>query len=182
MKILAPEFAYLEDVRERLIRESRIVSRIDHPNILRIYDADFAGGALYVAMRYVEGPNLKRVLHQQRRFSFDGILVIMSQLASALDAAHATGLFHGNVKPGNVLIAPKKGADGSDFVYLTGFGITRRLERPARMAGNSRAPSTMRLPSGSKTDRSMRGATSTRLGASSWNAWSAGTSRPRSET
>ena len=135
LKILAPEFAYLEEVQERLIRESRIVSRIDHPNILRIYDADFSGGALYVAMRHVEGPDLKRVLHQQRRFSFDGILVIMSQLASALDAAHATGLFHGNVKPGNVLIAPKKGADGSDFVYLTGFGFTRRLERPARLSG-----------------------------------------------
>src|ERR1700675_1859642 len=60
VKILAPEFAYLEDFRERLIKESRIVSRIDHPNILRIYDADFSGGALYVAMRYVEGPDLKR--------------------------------------------------------------------------------------------------------------------------
>ena len=126
LKILAPELTEHEELRERFVRESRTAARINHPNIIPIYDAGSADGALYIAMRYVDGPDLKQLITERSPLSFDRIFMIMSQLAGALDAAHEEGLVHRDVKPGNVLIAPSHGE--SDFVYLTDFGVTKRIK------------------------------------------------------
>ncbi len=134
LKILDSEYADHEEIRERLIRESRVAAWINHPNILPIYGSEYEDGILYVAMRYVEGPDLKRLVIEQSPLSFGRIYTIMNQLTSALDAAHAAGLVHRDLKAGNVLVVPKRAFGAADVVYLAGFGITNRVERSAGLA------------------------------------------------
>jgi serine/threonine-protein kinase len=126
LKVLAPELSTNEDFRRRFLRESRLAAALDHPNIIPIYDAGEADGLLYIAMRYVAGSDLKSLLTGGRRPDVRQLVAIFSQIAGALDAAHAHGLVHRDVKPANVLIAPAPVPQGHDHVYLTDFGITKR--------------------------------------------------------
>jgi YVTN family beta-propeller protein len=120
LKILAPELA--EDVRfrERFLKESRLAASIDHPNIVPVYDAGEVAGELYLAMRYVEGADLKRLL-ATGPLPKERAVALSAQVAGALDAAHERGLVHRDVKPSNVLVT------ADDHVYLADFGLTRRL-------------------------------------------------------
>ena len=120
LKLLAPELADSERFRDRFLRESRLAASIDHPNIVPIYDADEADGTLFIAMRYVEGSDLKQVIRSEGRLDAGRTAAIVGQVASALDAAHALGLVHRDVKPSNVLLTPE------DHVYVSDFGLTKR--------------------------------------------------------
>ncbi|HET9253951.1 MAG TPA: protein kinase, partial [Pseudonocardiaceae bacterium] len=123
----APEFAADPEFRRRFEREALMAGRLDHPHIIPVYDAGEADGVLYLAMRFVDGPDLATVI----RTSPGGldptrVCVIVSQVASALDAAHARGLVHCDVKPANILIDREPG--GPEHAYLSDFGLTRRSE------------------------------------------------------
>src|SRR4029453_18482565 len=107
LKLLATHPAARERFRGGLLRESRLAAPIDHPNIVPIYDADEADGTLFIAMRYVEGSDLKQVIRSEGRLDADRTAAIVGQVASALDAAHALGLVHRDVKPSNVLLTPE---------------------------------------------------------------------------
>ena len=120
LKVLAPELAGSERFHDRFLRESKLAASIDHPNIVPIYDADEAEGVLYIAMRYVEGSDLKQAIRDQGRLEPLRTSTIVDQIASALDAAHARGLVHRDVKPANVLLTP------DDHVYVSDFGLTKR--------------------------------------------------------
>jgi streptogramin lyase/predicted Ser/Thr protein kinase len=120
LKLLAPELADSERFRDRFLRESRLAASIDHPNIVPIYDADEADGTLFIAMRYVEGSDLKEVIRSEGRIDLQRTSAIVGQVASALDAAHALDLVHRDVKPSNVLLTP------DDHVYVSDFGLTKR--------------------------------------------------------
>jgi streptogramin lyase len=120
LKLLAPEFAESGSLRDRFLRESKIAASIDHPNIVPIYDADEADGVLYIAMRYVEGTDMRRVIREEGPLEPDRASAIVTQIAGALDAAHAHGLVHRDVKPGNVLLTK------DDHVYVADFGLTKR--------------------------------------------------------
>jgi ABC-type branched-subunit amino acid transport system substrate-binding protein/tRNA A-37 threonylcarbamoyl transferase component Bud32 len=126
LKLLSPALAEDERFRERLLAESELAASLDHPNIVPIYQAGEAEGRIFISMRYVEGEDLKRAL-SNGPLSPEYALAITSQVASALDAAHARGLVHRDVKPSNVLLAPAAGHEGADHVYLADFGLTRRL-------------------------------------------------------
>jgi serine/threonine-protein kinase len=119
LKLLATQLAELPGYRERFIRESRSVAAIDHPNIIPIYDAGEAEGSLYIAMRHVVGSDLSVEL-DGGPLPLGRVIYIIEQVASALDAAHARGLVHRDVKPANVIIA-----EHTDHVYLTDFGIAK---------------------------------------------------------
>ena len=121
LKVLAPEVADTEGFRERFVHESRVAAGIDHPAIVTVYDAGEVDGQLYLAMRYVEGSDLASVLRDEGRLTPERALSILEQVASALDAAHAHGLVHRDVKPGNVLLQ-------GDRAYLTDFGLTKRID------------------------------------------------------
>jgi WD40 repeat protein/tRNA A-37 threonylcarbamoyl transferase component Bud32 len=126
LKLLASSLADDEAFRDRFLRESELAASIDHPNIVPIYEAGTTEDLLFIAMRYVEGPDLKARL-QRGRFDPGDAIGIIAQVASALDAAHARGLVHRDVKPSNVLLDPRARPDGSDHVYLADFGLTRRV-------------------------------------------------------
>ena len=120
VKILSPALAHDEDFRERFLRESRTAASIEHPNIIPIYDAGEVDGRLYIAMRYVAGLDLKRLIEREGPLSLGRTLFFIEQITSALDTAHALGLVHRDVKPGNVLVV-----SGTERVFLTDFGVVK---------------------------------------------------------
>jgi serine/threonine protein kinase len=126
LKLLAPELSQNERFQQRFLRESRLAASLDHPNIVPIYEAGEADGLLYIVMRYVEGSDLKALLDREGPLDPSRVVSILSQVGAALDAAHARGLVHRDVKPGNILIASGAGREDPDHVYLTDFGLTKR--------------------------------------------------------
>ncbi len=126
LKLLAAGLVEDESFRDRFLRESELAASIDHPNIVPIYEAGTAEDLLFIAMRYVEGHDLKERLGLDRLDPADATGII-AQVASALDAAHARGLVHRDVKPSNILLDLGARPDGSDHVYLADFGITKRV-------------------------------------------------------
>ena len=126
LKLLAASLAVDESFRDRFLHESELAASIDHPNIIPIYEAGTTDDLLFIAMRYVEGRDLNERLQRGRLDPADAI-GILTQLASALDAAHARGLVHRDVKPSNVLLDTGARPDGSDHVYLADFGLTKRV-------------------------------------------------------
>ena len=131
LKLLASRLAEDASFRDRFLRESELAASIDHPNIVPIYEAGTTEDLLFIAMRYVEGRDLKERLQRGRLEPGDAI-GILAQAASALDTAHARGLVHRDVKPSNVLLDPGARPDGSDHVYLADFGITKRISEETR--------------------------------------------------
>lgn len=103
---------------ERLRREASLLARLDHPNIVKGYDAGDASGYTYFAMEFVEGDSVKEVL-RKRLFTEDEAVLVAIQIASALEHADSLGVVHRDVKPGNIMIAP----DG--FAKLTDLGLAK---------------------------------------------------------
>jgi hypothetical protein len=124
VKIIAPSAADDEEFRARFLRESRIAAAVDSPHIIPVYGAGEAEGLLYIATRFVLGGDLEAL---RRRFG--GLLaparagVLMAQVASALDTAHAAGLVHRDVKPQNILVESVPGQPGHAF--LSDFGLSK---------------------------------------------------------
>src|ERR1043166_8208711 len=117
LKVLTTELSWDETFRERFVRESHVAATIDHPNIIPIYDAGEGDGLLYIAMRFVQGPDRQEILKRGALVRGRTIFLV-EQLASALDAAHAHTLVHRDVKPGNILVE-----ESTDHAYLTDFGV-----------------------------------------------------------
>jgi serine/threonine protein kinase/DNA-binding SARP family transcriptional activator len=126
LKVLAPQLAEDDRFRERFIRESRLAASLDHPNVVPIYEAGASGGDLFIAMRYVEGTDLRTLLAESGSLDPARTVLVTRQVAAALDAAHEQGLVHRDVKPGNVLVARTRGSEAGEHVYLSDFGLTKR--------------------------------------------------------
>jgi serine/threonine protein kinase len=120
LKILTPALGEA-DFSERFLRESRLAASLDHPNIVPVYDAGEERGLLYIAMACVDGRDLKALLAEEGRLPLGRALRIVGQIGSALDAAHARGLVHRDVKPANILLAT------DDRAYLSDFGVVKEL-------------------------------------------------------
>ena len=136
LKLMAPELALDQRFRARFSREAELAMSLEHPNVVPIHDAGDIDGRLYLAMRYVEGTDLRALLRAEGALEPARALAICSQVANALDAAHAKGLVHRDVKPSNVLL------DANEHVYLADFGLTRRLDEQGGPAGESRSVGT----------------------------------------
>jgi predicted Ser/Thr protein kinase len=120
LKLLASELAEDAGFRERFLRESELAASLDHPNVVPIYDAGEVEGLLYIAMRYVDGTDLKALLRREGSLQPERALSLAGQVASALDAAHERGLVHRDVKPSNVLLA----GGAEEHCYLADFGLS----------------------------------------------------------
>ncbi|WP_066365702.1 serine/threonine-protein kinase [Herbidospora mongoliensis] len=120
LKVLAPQLAEDSRFRDRFVRESRLVASIDHPHIIPIFEASEHDGMLFIAMRYVDGgSDMRKLVQSNGPLPVARANHLFSQIASALDEAHANGLVHRDVKPANILVT------GNDHVYLTDFGLTK---------------------------------------------------------
>ncbi len=132
LKVLAPELGEDEAFRQRFIRESRAAAGVDHPHIIPVYEAGESAGVLFIAMRYVSGGDVRLLIEAEGRLSPSRVVEITSQAASALDAAHAHGLVHRDVKPGNMLLG-QASSSGHDHVYLSDFGLSKDSLSPSTL-------------------------------------------------
>jgi serine/threonine protein kinase len=131
LKVLAPHLGEDEAFRQRFIRESRAAAGVDHPHIIPVFEAGEAGGVLFIAMRYVGHGDVRSLIDTAGRLTSSRTAAIIAQAASALDAAHAHGLVHRDVKPGNMLLA--LASDDSDHVYLSDFGLSKHSVNPSTL-------------------------------------------------
>jgi hypothetical protein len=132
LKILAPELAADEAFRVRFERESQIAAALDHPNIVTVHDAGEVDGLLYIAMRYVEGTDLGAAIRARGAMEPAWVMAILGQAAAALDEAHDAGLVHRDVKPANILLAPRRGGE-REHVYLSDFGLAKEWASASRL-------------------------------------------------
>ena len=123
LKVLSPALVADEEFRRRFIRESRAAAAVDDPHIIPVFEAGDANGVLFIAMRYVSGGDVGTLLRRLGPLPGARAAAIASAVASALDAAHAAGLVHRDVKPANMLVDARAGRP--DHVYLSDFGLTK---------------------------------------------------------
>lgn len=129
LKILSPGLTADNAFRLRFINESRAAAAVEHPHIIPVYEAGEAAGMLFIAMRYVPGGDARSLLRRIGPLSPDRAWGITTQVAAALDAAHARGLVHRDVKPANMLLDASSGRAGAvGHVYLTDFGISKQAQ------------------------------------------------------
>lgn len=130
LKVIARELADREGFRERFLRESRLAARLDHPAVVPIYDSREVDGELIVAMRLVEGGDLRRLIDREGPLEPVRAIALLGQVGEALDAAHAAGIVHRDVKPHNVLVE-------GDRAFLSDFGLAKALEEGPAVSGAS---------------------------------------------
>ena len=142
LKVLAPVLAEDEAFRKRFIRESRAAAAVEDPHIIPVFEAGEAGGMLYIAMRYVPGGDVRTMVRRDGPLPPGRAAAVITQVASALDAAHAAGLVHRDVKPANMLVDRR--SNRSDHVYLADFGLSKkRLTASAGLTGTGQFVGTL---------------------------------------
>lgn len=132
LKVLAPELADEERFRQRFLRESQVAASLHHPHITPTITSGDADGRLFLAMAYIDGPDLRELLRREGSLEPERAIALISQVAEALDAAHQAGLIHRDVKPGNILVAS---IDGREHVYLCDFGLARHASSVSSLTG-----------------------------------------------
>jgi hypothetical protein len=140
LKLIAPEAAADEVFAQRFAEESRIAASIEHPNVVPIYAAGEEGGIRFIAMRYVSGADLGRRLAREGRLEPGAAAALIAQIGNGLDAIHAAGLVHRDVKPANVLLA---GGAGEEHAYITDFGVARNVATESGLTQTGRFVGTL---------------------------------------
>jgi predicted Ser/Thr protein kinase len=130
LKVIARELADKEGFRERFLRESRLAASLDHPSVVPVYDAREEDGELIVAMRLVEGGDLRKLIDRQGPLEPARAIALLGQIGDALDAAHAAGIVHRDVKPHNILVEGERS-------YLSDFGLAKAFEDTGAGSGAS---------------------------------------------
>jgi protein kinase-like protein len=140
LKLIAPEAAADEVFAKRFAEESRIAASIEHPNVVPIYAAGEEGGVPFIAMRYVAGSDLSKRLAREGRLKPAQAAALIAQVGNGLDAIHAAGLVHRDVKPANVLLS---GGEGAEHAYITDFGVARNVATESGLTQTGRFVGTL---------------------------------------
>jgi streptogramin lyase len=130
LKVIARELADREGFRERFLRESRLAASLDHPAVVPVFDSREVDGELIVAMRLVAGGDLRQTIDREGPLPPRRAVALLGQVAEALDAAHAAGIVHRDVKPHNVLVE-------GDRAFLSDFGLAKALDESGALSGAS---------------------------------------------
>jgi serine/threonine protein kinase len=139
LKLIAPEAATEEVFAKRFAEESRIAASIEHPNVVPIYAAGEEAGVPFIAMRYVAGSDLSQRLTRESRMEPEQAVGLIAQVANGLDAIHAAGLVHRDVKPANVLLSGGE----ADHAYITDFGVARNVATQSGLTQTGRFVGTL---------------------------------------
>jgi predicted Ser/Thr protein kinase len=129
LKLLAPELSRDERFRKRFLREMDLVATVTDPHIVRVVRSGEEDGFLFIAMPYVEGVDLRELVRRDGPLPPDRAVAIVEHVAAALDAAHAAGIVHRDVKPANILIT------GDEKALLCDFGLARHAETAESLTG-----------------------------------------------
>jgi hypothetical protein len=140
LKLIAPEAAADPVFARRFTEESRIAASIEHPNVVPIYAAGEESGIPFIAMRYVAGSDLARRLAREGRLRPEAAVGLIAQIGNGLDAIHAAGLVHRDVKPANVLLSV---GEGADHAYITDFGVARNVSTQSGLTQTGRFVGTL---------------------------------------
>ena len=124
LKVIARELADRPGFRERFLRESRLAARLEHPSVVPVYDSREVDGELIVAMKLVKGGDLRGLIDREGPLPPQRAFDLLAQVADALDAAHAVGIVHRDVKPHNILVEGNR-------AYLSDFGLAKALDESA---------------------------------------------------
>ncbi len=124
LKVIRPELAVRPEILQRFKQELILARQVTHKNVIRIFDLGEAEGVKFITMDFIEGKDLKSMLHERRKFSPDESVKIMAQVCRALEAAHSEGVVHRDLKPQNIMV------DSQDRVTVMDFGIARSTEMP----------------------------------------------------
>jgi streptogramin lyase len=130
LKVISQELAGREGFRERFLRESRLAASLDHPAVVPVYDSREVDGELIVAMRLVGGGDLRQTIDREGPLAPVRAIALLGQVGEALDAAHAAGIVHRDVKPHNVLVE-------GDRAFLSDFGLAKALDASGAASGAS---------------------------------------------
>src|SRR5512132_1344070 len=130
LKVIRPELAGEESFRARFRSESLTAASVEHPRVVTIFGAGEREGLLYVSMRYVDGRDLGRLISADGPLAPDQATALITQLADGLDAVHAGGLVHRDVKPANVIVERNR-ADAERAAFLTDFGLAKAMASTA---------------------------------------------------
>jgi eukaryotic-like serine/threonine-protein kinase len=133
LKVLHPQFVAEGDFVERFRNEAKIIAALRHPNVVGVYELGEDNGRWFIAMEYMPGGTLKDRLAQHGRLSFTETLRIMQQVCAGLDAAHAEGMIHRDIKPGNILF------DKYGNAVVCDFGLARAVQLSSMASRSSRA-------------------------------------------
>ncbi|MBL1073891.1 serine/threonine protein kinase [Nocardia sp. 2] len=126
LKILAEGSGLIADLPGKFLREADLAARLHHPNLVAVRDRGFEQGRLWIAMQYVDGPDLAALIrHCGGGLDPARAVAVLEQAAHGIDEIHGAGLLHRDVKPANILVAAQPG--GPDRVYVTDFGIARAV-------------------------------------------------------
>ena len=136
LKTLAPQFATDEGFVQRFLKEARAAARLNHQNIVQIYDFGCEEGVYYLAMEYVDGQSLRTLLKRRGRFSERDALALIRQAVRALAVAHAEGLVHRDIKPDNLMLTAK------GELKLVDLGIAKRVDEEQGMTQTGQAVGT----------------------------------------
>jgi serine/threonine-protein kinase len=137
IKVLLPHFLRETSVRQRFQREVRAAARLEHPNIVQVYECGEADGRYYLVMQYIAGPNLGQFLDGHGRLPLTQACRIIQDVANALDYVHRRGLVHRDVKASNVMLDPIVANEARDLEYramIMDFGLAKILDESARLS------------------------------------------------
>ncbi len=140
LKLIAPEAAVDAVFARRFAEESKIAASIEHPNVVPIYAAGKEDGVPFIAMRYVAGADLAKRLVREGRLERAVAVELIAQIGNGLDAIHAAGLIHRDVKPANVLLS---GGEGVEHAYITDFGVARNVATESGLTQTGRFVGTL---------------------------------------
>src|SRR5258708_8910560 len=124
LKLGRPDLARHPEILRRFKQELILAREVTHPNVIRIFDLGQASGVRYITMEYVEGRDLRALLHEKGKFTPEEAVPIFLQIAAALEAAHHAGVVHRDLKPQNIMV------DKDSRVYVMDFGVARSLDTP----------------------------------------------------
>jgi eukaryotic-like serine/threonine-protein kinase len=122
LKVIRPELASNADILQRFKQEILLASKVTHRNVIRIFDLGEADGVKFITMEFVEGEDLRTILHRQGKLAVNECVSIIEQMLSGLEAAHREGIIHRDLKPGNIM------RDSQGRVVVMDFGLARNLQ------------------------------------------------------
>jgi hypothetical protein len=142
LKVLGEHLGSDPEFRARFEREAELAARVDHPNVVSVYDRGVEGDQLWIAMQYVDGVDAHQLIKRGHSVltSWRAVFIV-AEAAKGLDSAHRRGLLHRDVKPANILVA--EDSDEGDHVLVTDFGIARALDQTSALTNAGSVAATL---------------------------------------